>query len=180
MTYPSIVFLLRNSPAAPLVLDFSLGGPHLGVFCALSCFLVSSCKWEIEVDKRNNPLCLYRNCIQFSIPDYTYPCSVTLIDTFSHFQVHVDVDSDWCQDVCSTVRRVIFSSLNSVNVALGYTDCTPSRCVVCPCKIGEAHIAKILKQSWVCQQNRRKSGKADPRYLVWEDDMCLVSVMTHC
>ena len=159
-----------DSPAAPLALDFPLGGPRLGVFCALSCFLISRCSWEIEVDARNNPVCLHRNCIQFSIPDY--PCSITLMDTFSHFQVHVDVESDWCQDVCSAVRGAILSGLNSVNVTLGYTDCPPSRGVVCPCGIGEAHAAKILKQSWVCQENRRRNGKSAPRYLVWEDNAC--------
>ena len=85
-----------DSPAAALALDFPLGGPLLGTFCTLICFLVSlnnqfPCPWEIVLlPDSNTPACLYRNCIHFSIPGY--PGTVSLIDTFTHFEIHVDTD----------------------------------------------------------------------------------------
>ena len=86
-----------DSPAAALALDFPLGGPCLGTFCTLICFLISPNNqflgpWKIELlPNSNTPACLYRNCIQFSL--YGFPGIVTLIDTFTHFEVRVNVAS---------------------------------------------------------------------------------------
>ena len=167
-----------DSLAAALALDFPLGGPRLGSYCALCCFLVSSnnrfpCPWEVDTDtKYNTPTCLYRNCIRFVIPDY--PCSVTLIDTFSHFQVHMDVESEWCQEMCSFVRQAIVSGLKTVTSTLGYVNSTPTLAFVCPCNVGTDHVAKLQGSSWVCRNNWKKNGKASARYLIWELDkgMC--------
>ena len=145
----------KNSPAAPLALDFPLGGPRLGVFCALSCFLVSSNnqfpgRWEVKIDPdRNTPVCLYRNCIRFSIPRHS--TSVTLIDTFSHFQVHMRTCDDWYEKMCCIVRQAIAAGIRTVTSTLGYTNCTPSLEFVCPCKKGTPHIATLNDGRWVCK-----------------------------
>ena len=78
-----------DSTVVPLTLDFSLGGPPLGMYCSVTCFLVSHdnhfpCAWKIKLTRNSNsPTCLYRNCVRFSVPGF--PGSVTLIDAFSHF-----------------------------------------------------------------------------------------------
>ena len=160
----------EDSPAAPLAVDFPLGGPLLGVFCALSCFLVSNgnqcpAPWEIKLDPDSDtPVCLYRNCIRFSVPDYG---SVTLVDTFSHFQVHVR-----SSECCSIVREAITLGLKRVTATLGYLDSTPSLAFVCPCKKGVPHVATVKRGKWICKRDSDESGKADSRYQVWEEAAC--------
>ena len=165
-----------DSPAAALALDFPLGGPRLGVFCALSCFLVSSNNqfpgpWKIKLDPDDDtPVCLFRNCIRFSIPKI--PGSVTLVDTFSHFQVHVQTREERYGDVCSIVRQAVVAGQKSVTTTLGYDNCTPSLAFVCPCKKGIPHVATVDGGNWVCKEDSDESGIADARYLVWEDNAC--------
>ena len=74
-----------SASTASLVLGFpDHGGPLLGVFCATVVGLLSDknvdpCPWKIDLDGVA-PKCLYRNCVQFTIPNYTG--TVMLIDSF--------------------------------------------------------------------------------------------------
>ena len=162
----------QNSPAAALALDFPLGGPRLGIYCTLTCFLVSRNNqfpgpWEIELKPRSNiPTCLYRNCIQFSVPGF--PGSVTLIDTFTHFEVHVNTASRVSSKLCSLVHRAIFTGLKKAALTLGYSYSAPSLAVLCPCAVGSAHIATTSNGMWICKQDRNKFGDLSSNYL-WQD-----------
>ena len=102
-----------SNPA--LALQFPDGGPRKGIFCSLLCWLVSPeneylAPWSILVDEIKSPFCLYRNCIQFEVSDC--PAIVTLIDTYTHFEVHVDVSVECADDLClcifPDVRNAIF------------------------------------------------------------------------
>ena len=163
-----------ESPAAALALDFPLGGPRLGVYCALCCFLVSENNpypgaWEIEtLSHSDTPAVLYRNCIRFSVSDL--PGSVTLIDTFTHFQVHVSTAEDTCQELCSLARQAIVLGMKKATVTLGYASYMPSLALVCPCEVGSTHVATVRKTLWICKEDRKKCGKLGPRHLVWMDD----------
>ena len=84
----------RYSSATPLVLTFPrYGGPLLGVFCATIVGLLSPdnihpCPWKLDMDDDDiTPVCLYRNCVQFNIPNC--PGSITLIDSFEQIEVHI-------------------------------------------------------------------------------------------
>ena len=162
-----------DSPAAALALDFPLGGPRLGTFCTLTCFLVSlnnqfPCPWKIVL-RRNSviPACLYRNCIQFSLPGY--PGTITLIDTFSHFEVHVTSAVRVAGELCMIVRQAIFTGLKKAHLTLGYSDCTPSPAVLCPCGEGSVHIATVGKGFWICKEDPNTYGDLTARQLVWEE-----------
>ena len=163
-----------DSPAAALALDFPLGGPRLGTFCTLTCFLVSPNNqfpypWEIVLFPDSNiPACLYRNCIQFSIPGY--PGIVSLIDTFTHFEIHVDTAKETCGELCHVVRRAIFAGLKKAHLTLGYDNCTPSPAVLCPCVDGSTHVATLGKGSWICKKDKRRYGGLTARDLVWTED----------
>ena len=164
------------SPAAPLALAFPLGGPQLGVFCALTCFLVSDNNqfpgpWQIKLNSDSStPFCLYRNCIRFSVPRLG---SVTLVDTFSHFQVHVQTGKEErYSKLCSVARQAIMFGVRSVSVTLGYANCTPSLAFVCPCKKGVPHAATMEDGDWVCEKDSEMCGTADARYLVWGEEAC--------
>ena len=146
-----------DSPAAPLALNFPLGGPRLGTYCTLSCFLVSHnnqfpCPWKIVLQPHSNtPVCLYRNCIRFSIPGY--PGSVTLIDTFTHFEVHVKTANEMVSKLCPLVRQAILTGLKKATLALGYNNCTPSPAILCPCDVGSTHVASVSDGFWTCSQD---------------------------
>ena len=158
------------SPVAALALDFPLGGPRLGMYCSLTCFLVSHnnqspCPWEIEMLPDSNTL--YRNCIRFCLPGF--PGSVTLIDTFTHFEINVITAKKVCQKVCSHVRHAIATGLKKAGLMLGYSDSTPSLTALCPCSAGVAHMATVGDGLWTCKRNKNKFGDLEENFLVWQD-----------
>jgi GTPase SAR1 family protein len=182
----------RDSPAAALALDFPLGGPRLGTFCTLTCFLVSHnnkspCPWKIVLRPNSNtPACLYRNCVQFSIPGY--PGTIHLIDTFTHFEVHVRSSEEKYGVLCPLVRQAIFDGLKKAALTLGYNDCTPSPAVLCPCGEGSVHMATMGGSSWICKKDEGKYEYLTASHLVWKGrtifslhiNFMMLSVNTFC
>ena len=75
------------------------------IFCSLVALLQSS-QNSLETVSLSR-LCLTRNCIKFQLPG-GQPGSLTLIDTFTHFEVHVDAPYD---DV--GVHFCLFNTANS-------------------------------------------------------------------
>ena len=74
-----------SAAASPLVLTFPKhGGPLLGVFCASIVALLSDentspCPWKLKKEEDGvTPCCLYRNCVQFTIP--RHPGTITMIE----------------------------------------------------------------------------------------------------
>ena len=145
-----------DSPAAALALDFPLGGPRLGTFCTLACFLVSHnnqspCPWKIVLlPHSNTPACLYRNSIRFSIPDF--PGHVTLIDTFTHFEVHVHTlpSSMVASFVGLQSHSHLYRSEASHPLALGYNNSIPSAAILCPCSAGNVRVFMLPQTTERC------------------------------
>ena len=161
----------EDSPAVALALDFPLGAPRLGTFCTLSCFLVSHdnqfpCPWKINLlPYSNTPVLLYRNCIQFTVPHF--PGSVTLIDTFKHFEIHVSAPS---KKLCSNVRKAVLSGIKKAVISLGYNNSTPSPALLCPCGVGDPHTATFGEEQWICNISTNKFGPLTSHHLMWQDD----------
>ena len=161
----------NDSPIAPLALAFPLGGPRLGTYCSLVCFLISPdnqfpCPWEIVLlPHSNTPACLNRNCVQFSVPGY--PGSVTLIDTFTHFQIHVNTAQIVCCKLCSFVSQAIFTGVKKTTLVLGYNNSIPSKALLCPCGGEDPHIATFGDGVWICSQNSNVFGDLSPRHKLW-------------
>ena len=166
---------------APLVLHFPDGPPRRGIFCALISFLTSPenhfpCPWKLKMPDRSvTPDCLYRNCIQFMIPDADTPCSVTVVDTLLQFEVHVNISEQPESDFCSTIKRAIYAGLQKANLTLGYTNSTPSFAFLCPCGVGGPHPAKIGKKSWICTFNTERGRKFSPSQLMWLNEPTIES-----
>ena len=160
-----------------LVLQFPGGGPRQGIFCALLCWLVSPkndspAPWSISVDEVGSPVCLYRNCVQFDIPDSL--STVTLIDTYTHFEVHVDIPPEDANDLCPeefpVIRKAIDKGLHKAAFNLGYFNSSPSSALLCPCGRGEAHVAEIVKSTyWKCslKKEARKFAKLTSLQRLW-------------
>ena len=168
----------KSSAAAPVILTFSGDVPCLGVFCASIVFLLSSknrhpCQWELKMTDLSTPSCLYRNCVEFEIPDY--PVTVIFIDVFKHFEIHVRLPEcaiDHAKTICQTVRSSIFEAICSAELALYYKISVPSLCLLCPCGINECHTAKMMPKyhMYICSKNREKSGSLTPNHCVWSEE----------
>ena len=159
---------------APLVLHFPDGPPRRGIFCALVSFLTSPENhfpgpWKLKMPVRSViPDCLHRNCIEFTIPCIKTPCVVTLIDTMLQFEVHVDVASPQAaSNLCPVITRAIATGLRKANLALGYTNSTPSFALLCPCGKGDPHPATIGDGLWICSLDVRVHKEFAPNQIYW-------------
>ena len=198
---PSLLRMLSNqevsvhrlpidSLVAPLVLHFPDGPPRRGIFCALVSFLTSPNNhfpgpWELMMPARSvTPTCLHRNCIQFMIPCIKTPCAVTLIDTLLQFEVHFDVrSSQVASKLCPTIKLAITTGLRKANIALGYTNSTPSFAFLCPCGKGDPHPATIGDGCWICSLDSRVGEQFISSQLFWtteasisEETTCMFSL----
>ena len=181
---PSLLCMLSNkeisdqrlptdSLVAPLVLHFPDGPPRRGIFCALVSFLTSPenhfpSPWKLKMPARSvTPTCLHRNCIQFTIPQLESPCTVTFIDTFFQFELHLFVTELPEPNFCTIIKQALSAGLRKANIALGYTNSTPSFALLCPCGNGESHPAKIGKTSWICTLDEGVGRKLSLRQSFW-------------
>ena len=162
---PSLLFELKpddldkhrcnptTSPAAPLLVHFPDEWPTSGVFCSfLTSLLSAPCEWEVMIDERNRPTCLYRNCLEFQHPEMLG--KITLIDSFDHgyFEVHVHAPLEECKKFCPEIRQTLFTVLppKAPKAELAY---------FCPnlgsaCCSSSLHLARILpqRQCWRCSE----------------------------
>ena len=170
-----------------LVLLFPDGGPRHGIFCALLCWLASSendcpAPWTISTNADKSPKCLYRNCVKFKFPK---ACVViTLIDTYSHFEVHVNISSsrvdDLCPKILPKVRSAIFKGVRKATLNIGYENSAPTAALVCPCGVGEAHVAEAdLEYGWTCTLNDDKSDELTPRQRLWIESPSTAASTSH-
>ena len=160
----------------PLVLHFTDGPPRRGIFCALLCFLTSPENhfpgpWKLKMPSAGSvtPTCLHRNCVQFTIRGVKVPCTVTLIDTLLQFELHVKVSRQAACKVCPTIKCAITAGLQKANVALGYTNSTPSFAFLCPCGAGEPHPATIGDGFWICTSDEGEGDEFSPNQQLWLD-----------
>ena len=167
----------RVSSIPSLVVQFPDGGPRQGIFCALICWLVSPendspAPWTVSVDDVGTPICLHRNCIQFDFPKSA--AIVTLIDAYSHFEVHVSISQEridsLCPKVIPKILKAVFQGVKRATLNLGYSNSTPTPALVCPCGVGEAHVATAdVEFGWTCSVNKMVSGDLTPHQLLWVD-----------
>jgi len=159
-----------NSSAAtvplPLILRFPPGVPPLGIFCSLVVYLLSDSnrspsQWKLKLDpSKKSPVCLHRNCVEFTIPNY--PGTITLIDSFDFFEVHISTQ------LCSLVREVVLTGLERVISNLGY-GCKPELAFLCPCPRKGLHPASISEDQscWICTLDSETFASIDERQQMW-------------
>ena len=176
-----VVVKIRNSARSKidtpsLAIVFPDGGPRRGIYCSLLCWLVSEeenspAPWSILTNQFGTPTCLHRNCVQFKL--HESPAVVTLIDTYAHFEIHVNVPTKFSTDLCPKifpmVRETIFKGLSKVAVNLHYDDSSPSSALVCPCDRGDSHVANANTELgyWTCTRNAAVCGELTLLQLLW-------------
>ena len=109
---------------ATLLIRFPQGWPRSGVFCCLVSFLMNHCQWKIC-----RPSLVARNCIRFKMPGY--PCSITLIDSFAYFEVHINAPTKICREVCPVVQQQIFDGIDAASQTLHYNNAHPEPAFFC-------------------------------------------------
>jgi len=120
-----------SASAAPLLVHFPAGCAQNGVFCALVVYLLSKCHWKIACGLKGTPLCVSHSCIHFQLPDT--PVCVTLIDSFTFFEVHVKAPEIKYTKICPMIREAIFSGLKAAADVLKYNNSTPVPAFLCKC-----------------------------------------------
>ena len=174
-----------SSLLPPLVVGFPHKAPLLGVFCALTCFLLSErncfpAPWCLSTSDVLKPTCLFRNCIKFTIPDH--PGSVVMIESLNRFEYHVSLPIvRSSKSLCSFITRALDKGLQEANTALGYSSSQYSTTLLCPCGEGRTHSATVGDGYWMCSASSERCGELTPNQKIWlECSTDQGMSITHC
>ena len=132
---------LPSSSAAPLLVHFPAGCAQNGVFCALVVYLLSVSGWKFA---KGSPHFVSRNCVCFQLPGK--PVCITLVDSFTFFEVHVKAPNTMYCELCSMIRVAVFSGLKAAAESLKYNNSTPVPAFVCTECSSSPHAATIDDQ----------------------------------
>ena len=171
---------------APLAIHFSCKLVPHGVFCSLVAFLRSSLNsspWSLfpDPDNTTEPQCLTRNCIKFKPPKGA-PGSLTLIDAFSHFEVHVNTQRDICVHLCPSIWKTLTKGIHKAAETLKY-QLVPKQAFLCKHNNTRPHLALPAEEPlnyWTCELNSDESGPLKEEHKVWlpkKGNMQLCSVL---
>ena len=188
------------SPAAPLVIHFPDGLAPCGLFCSLIASLLSSLSplhWELLPSPTNRvkPECVVRNLIKFKLP-HGFPGTVALIDSYTHFEVHIAAPEGVCSELCPKIRSEIFQHLAAAADAYHYSDFTPESAFLCESAKSHAekkleslpwwkkmftkrtvpppHAATISTSGswWTCSLDPTVHGELEERHKIWLRAAC--------
>ncbi|CAI8040242.1 hypothetical protein GBAR_LOCUS22432 [Geodia barretti] len=172
----------RCSSAGGLVVDFTDGGPQSGVFCSLMSHVLSPenhspYSWKLHLSSQE-PSCLYRDCIQFEVPKY--PGSVTFVDRYEYFEVHVFTSKMWEKELWGHVRKAVFGGIETVDETLGYSENKPRPAIVCPrTHTDRPHPAYIQDKEWICTSDTNQFGDLTTQFL-WNQTTCIKDLFSVC
>ena len=101
-----------------MVVEFPDGGPMLGLFCGLVCYLINTDNWKIATNMSREPLHITRSSVHFSDPDFN---KVTINDPLStFFMVTFHGDRDEASQACPRIRETILTGIEEVSKNLHY------------------------------------------------------------
>ena len=169
------VKLYRVSKEGALLINFPGGGPRNGIFCSTVSFLLSPdnefpCPWEVLMDN-DKPVCLKHNVIGFTVDDF--PGEVTLIEEWTHFEVHVRTNPACEGDLWLLVYKAVFNGLKKAAETHHYSDIdnVPQPAIVCPKHYNISsipHSATVDGQgNWKCTQCSRWFGSVSTKTIPW-------------
>ena len=125
------------------------------------------------------PILVSRNCIRFKLP--RSPCTLTLVDSFSHFELYINAPPSICHKVCPSIKDAIFTGLNAAVINLGYDNYTPLVAFFCPHSSnsspplsltdGSPHLAIVEEYPWwMCTEDMDVYGELNDQQRVWFKD----------
>ena len=165
-----------SSAADPLLIRFPNGWPRAGVFCCLQVYLIQQLNWKLLL-KEGKPKLIAQNCVMLSPPNLI--CTVTLIDSFSYFEIHIQAEFDTCLKACPKIRKQILTGIDASCKMLRYSSERPHTAFFCPCSLTSSasappqrHAAKLSEKegSLRCTVDELVTFKVDHKYSVWLQD----------
>ena len=152
-------YRVSASGVAPLAIHFSCKLVPHGVFCSLVAFLrssLNSSRWSLFPHPENitQPQCLTRNCIKFKSPKCA-PGSLTLIDAFSHFEVHVNTQHDICVHLCPSIWDTLSEGIQKAAETLKY-DLVPKQAFLCKHDNTRPHLALLADKDLPAHRAARR------------------------
>ena len=168
---PEVVAQYQVSGEKTLAVHFPDSGPLLGMFCSTVAYLLSSenahpCPWQVVQDEAGTPECLNRNVIQFTIPKVTG--TVSLIDHFTHFEIHIDTHAKKAVQLWKVAHDAVFAGLKKAGKTLGYTNNTPVPAIVCPAHPTTPHPATVDNDDvWTCSKQSSQYGDVATSTIPW-------------
>ena len=165
-----VVAQYRVSGEKALALHFPDSGPLLGMFCCTVAYLLSPenahpCPWNVVQNEAGTPTCLNRNVIQFTIPKMTG--AVSLIDHFTHFEIHVHTHPKKAAKLWKLAHDAVFAGLKKAGNILGYTNNTPVPAIVCPAHPTTPHPATVEDDVWTCAKLSLEFGDVVEGAIPW-------------
>ena len=165
----------HSSVACPIVLRFPNGWPRAGVFCCLQVYLMQLLHWTLVLT-RGKPKLIAQNCVMLSPPDST--CRVTLIDSFSYFEIHVEAKSGVYQEMCPKILNQVLSGIDASCRILRYNNDQPHLAFFCPCVLthqsspksaSNLHVAKLFEKegSLMCTIDETVVFDIDSGHSIW-------------
>ena len=165
-----VVTRYRVSGEGALALHFPDSGPLMGMFCCTVAYLLSPdnahpCPWKVVLSK-TKPECLNRNVIKFNIPQMTG--SVSLIDHFTHFEIHVHTHPKRMSQMWKLAHDAVFTGLKEAGKTLGYKNNSPVSAIVCPAHATTPHPATVDKDLvWTCSIESEAFGDVAEGSIPW-------------
>ena len=179
-------YRISSPELATLLLRFPHGSRRAGVFCCFVVHLINHFGWSLLLENTESD-CepLYRNCIKMHLPTDP-PCSVTLIDSNSLIEAHVELaaesDPSECSALLNVIKNAILSGIDAACIALNYKETNIEFTFHCPhaqpsSQISPADRSKELlrhtatlndkKTFLTCDIHRQNSYRLQAKHLVW-------------
>ena len=142
----------------------------VGSFTSLVAQLFNVDKWTLHTDEMQNPSCLYRNCIEFNLPD-NQPGIVTLVDQFRHMEVYFRGNLKIAKRIINGIVSTLYSGLKEIHKCLKHSENKLELAFLCPQHNG-SHTASIVRSDrgqwqWICKQDRITSGEVTEKQSLW-------------
>ena len=169
-------YRILSQDVCPLLIRFPNGWPRAGVFCCLQIYLIQVLHWRIVFSK-GKPKLIAQNCVMLSPPNST--CRVTLIDSFSYFEIHVEAEVDKCLKACPVIRNHILTGIDASCRTLRYSNDRPHFAFFCPCTLNsptsgtpQHHAAELFKEegSLRCTIDETVTFDIDSKHSLWFAD----------
>ena len=166
-----VVTQYRVSGDKALALHFPDSGPLMGMFCCTVAYLLSPenvhpCPWKVVQNEAGTPECLNRNVIEFTVSEYAG--TVSLIDHFTHFEIHVRTVPKKVAQLWKVAHDAVFAGLKRAGNTLGYIDNTPVPAIVCPAHPATPHPATLgVDCVWNCSKMSCEFGVLAQDAIPW-------------
>ena len=163
-----VVARYRVSEEKALAVHFPKSGPLMGMFCCTVAYLLSpkNAQWEVVKNEAGTPICLNRNVIQFTTPNVAG--TVSLIDHFTHFEVHIDTPPTKVTQMWKLVQDKVFAGMEEARKTLGYKNNAPVPAMVCPAHPATPHPATVEDDgTWTCSVTPQKCAVVSEGTIPW-------------